>query len=153
MEELLIQFWIWLGKTPEQYANEGILFVWGHEEEDFPEFLKLMELAENVVNSNDMSEDSINDLLTVMALDNESESLLEYIEEFSSNEQLEQITRLGLIHLQSEARWQIAELLYRRKPKNYRQYLSELACDSHWYVRKRANNCIELLKEEGLWQD
>lgn len=153
MEELLIQFWIWLGKTPEQYANEGVAQIDGSEECDFPYFSKLIKHAQDIVKNNLRFDESIDELLTVMALDNESESLLEYIEEYSSNEQLEQIIQLGLIHLQSEARWQIAELLYRRKPKNYRQYLSELACDSHWYVRKRANNCIELLKEEGLWQD
>ncbi len=110
---------------------------------DFPEFEALKGYAYDIVNSNVVLTNEISDLLTVMALDNEGENLLEYIEEHSSNEQLNMIVEVGVSHLQPAARWQIAELICRRKPENYLKYLSVLSEDSHSYVRQRAQNCIE----------
>jgi putative protease len=63
--------------------------------------------------------------------------------------QLKVIVKLGLLHLQYNARWQLAELLYRRRPENWKIHLNELSNDEHHYVRKRALNCIELLNNDG----
>lgn len=69
-----------------------------------------------------------------MALDNESESVLDYFEDNSSEEQLQKIIEQGVSHLYSNARWQISELLYRRKPENYQNiYLSFQWIGTHMY--------------------
>jgi hypothetical protein len=145
MYQLLEDFWKWLGKTPEEYANCGIDQRNGAEEDNFDGFVELLSFARRVIDKGLTDNSSINDMLTIMALDNESESILEYIEENCSDEQLSMIINMGFSHLQPEARWQLAELIYRMLPENYYSLLLKLTEDKHFYVRKRAKNCIELL--------
>jgi len=147
MNELLRQFWEWMQVSPELYASEEYDMNDDKSEFFFPAFTDLIKYAEFVVDSNSLFEDDINDLLTIMALDNESESVLEYIEKHSSEEQLECIVRKGMLHIQPNARWQIAELIYRRKTMSYKNQLIVLSMDKHSYVKKRAMNCLSYLKE------
>ena len=145
---MLKKFWLWLGKTPEQYAEGGIEYVYNHMEFDYPRFCELEEYAKSIVDCDAKTEEEIDDLLVIMALDNESEHILEYIEENSSEEQFRIIVEAGTKHMQYHARWQLCELLYRRKPAGFMDKLMKLACDKHWYVRKRAENVINCLMGE-----
>lgn len=149
MNSLLEQFWKWSNKTPEEYATHGMNQNKGEFEDNFPLFEDLLEYSKELVDNNTLDCFLIDDLITIMALDNESESVLDYIENNSSQEQLQKIIEQGVSHLYSNARWQISELLYRRKPKNFQSYLFKLSTDKNSYVRKRAQNCIESIKESA----
>ena len=149
MHDFLKDFWKWANKSPEEYGKSGMNQNKGEFEDDFPLFENLITYAKTIVDNNEIEPNLIDDLLNIMALDNESENILDYIEDKSSDEQLKVIVKLGLLHLQYNARWQLAELLYRRRPENWKIHLNELSNDEHPYVRKRALNCIELLNNDG----
>ena len=150
MVDLLKQFWKWSKKTPEEYAVNGMDQNKGEFEDDFPLFEDLLSYSKEIVNNNILDCFRIDELITIMALDNESESVLDYIEDNSSEEQLQMIIEQGVSHVHSNARWQISELLYRRRPKNYQDYLFKLSMDKHSYVRNRTQNCIELIKTSEM---
>lgn len=145
MEKMLCDFWSWLGMTPEKYAIYGLKFSNDHMEYDYPKFSELKKAAMSIIDSGVLNVNELQNLITVMALDNEDEEILCYIEENSSKEQMMKIVDVGLSHLQPEARWQIAELISRRRPLNFVDKLRVLCNDKHSYVRKRAKNCFELL--------
>jgi len=150
MCNILNDFWGWAGITPMEYACHGILaFDKGVEECDFPNFWELLQYAQKIVNEDHLDENKIDELITIMALDNEGEHTLSYIEEYSSKKQLSQIIDMGIVHCQPEARWQIAELLYRCQPERFLLYLSQMTKDEHPCVQKRAWNCWIRLQEEG----
>ncbi len=142
MNDLLKQFWKWLPISYEEYAVNGIPQLNGSCEDNFPLFSELLSYAELIVKNDFVDKRHIDDLLTIMAIDNEAESVLDLIESDSSDYQLEQIISLGITHPLFETRWQVAELIYRRQPIQYVSYLHELSKDSHPYVKKRAMNCI-----------
>ena len=147
---LLSKFWKWIGKTPEEYARDGLQYIHGRMEFDYPEFDAIMNCAMRIIDSGTMLHERIYMLLTIMALDNESEQVLDYAIDNCSEEQVSVIADIGLDHLQPNARWQLAELIYSRRPENFMQYLEKLSKDGHPYVSKRANNCIERLEVESL---
>ena len=149
MRNMLEQFWQWLGKNPEKYAEEGLEYLFNHMEYDFPGSCVLLEMAYDIVKKDITTYDEIYDLLTEMAIEHESEMILNFIVDNSSDEQIQKIVAIGITHLQPNARWQLAEILYRRRPSEYTHYLKKLSEDAHPYVRQRANNCIELLKKES----
>lgn len=143
MNGLLIQFWNWLPISYEEYAVNGLSQLMGNFEDDFPFFSDLLAYAELIVKNEYIDNKHIDDLLTIMALDNEAEHVLEFIESDSSEKQLQYIVSGGIKHPLYETRWQLAELIYRRKPENYLSLLQTLSNDAHPYVRKRAISCIE----------
>ena len=143
MHYLLEQFWSWLPISYEEYANNGAPQSRGICEDDFPFFSDLLSYAELIVKKEFVDDAHIDDLLTIMALDNETEHVLEFIESNSSENQLQHIVSLGITHPLYEARWQLAELVYRRKPIRYDSYLQILSKDAHPYVQRRAMNCMD----------
>ena len=145
MQKLLNDFGEWIELTPAQYSISGVKNRNERPEFYYPKFDELISAAKSVVDCDTLCEQKLNDLITIMALDNEAENVLDYIQRHSSCIQLEHIVKMGISHLQREARWQIAELVYRRKPENYTKILEQLENDSDSYVRKRASNCINLL--------
>ena len=112
---LLEKFWQWLQMSEEEYNEIGLDQNKCEFEDDFPEFTEMLLCAKKVVNDNILDTASLDCLITVMALDNESGSIVEYIAEHSSNEQIEKIIRIGTSHLQNNARWQLTELLEKTK--------------------------------------
>lgn len=153
MHTLLQDFWKWLKeeyeKTREEYGEEGLRQDEGEEEDNYPKFDELIHCAKEIIRKNILDEDKIYDLITVMALDNELEGVLKDIVEYSSSEQVEVIVNVGITHFSHDSRWQITELLYQRRPKDYYEKLLILSKDRHFYVRRRAKNCLEYLREEG----
>ena len=149
MNNILFAFWQWLKKTSEEYARQGLNQNKGEFEDDFPLFNELLAYAREIVDCNTLDSSAIEELVVIMGIDNECESILDYIEENASALQIEKIVEIGASHPQYHSRWQLAELLFRRKPLNYYEHLIKLSNDNHPYVRRRALNCIERL-QNGL---
>lgn len=81
----------------------------------------------------------VDDILYVLAMDNENEDILDFIVEYCNDEQIYIIISCGYICHFFEARWQIAEIIKRRYSIKYERYLEYLKNDENSYVRKRAN--------------
>ena len=144
MCDLLKQFWDWSGITPEEYSTNGFESSKRESEEEFFLFADMIAYAKDIIVANSLTEVSVlNDLLTIMALDNECESVLDFIKDNSTDEQVGYIVSMGISHPQPEARWQLADLIEKRKIPNFLKFLYILAEDSNPYVQKRALNCIE----------
>ena len=138
----LEKFWQWSKLTPEEYAQNGMRQKNGEFEDSFLLFDEMIAYAYAMIDTSITDLSEIDDLLTILALDNEEECVLDYITEHSSKVQLDRIIARGLFHAQPNARWQIAELLSRRKPEKYLDFLQVLANDEHSVVRQRALHLI-----------
>ena len=147
MNNLLSQFWDWMPISYEEYAVNGISQLNGSYEDSFPLFSELLSYAELIIHSNLMDDEHIDDLLTILAIDNETEYVLDLIKSDSSNCQINRIVLCGVNHPLYHTRWQIAELIYHRKPSQHDFYLQKLSMDSHPYVKRRAMNCKRMLYE------
>lgn len=136
-------FWQWAESSPEIYAVLNRLE--DRNETDYCTgglFIAVKELLKR----RNLSDDDYNDILTAMAIDNEVEDILDLCSVFASEQQIEGLVKVGINHIQSNARWQIAELLSRRPIKDAEKYLNMLLCDKNAYVRKRAENSSERIK-------
>lgn len=142
MLAILQSFWKWFNITPGQYARED-MFV---DELEFPQFAELISTCEKLIKIGIFTDGIIDDILTIMAIDNEAEDILNVVVDTISDKDLKKFIALGVNHIQPNTRWQIAELIYRRRPVNAMEYLVILSKDNNAYVRKRALNCINYLK-------
>lgn len=145
---ILQEFWDWFPLTSEQYAVEGMDPGSDEAEFMFPKYTELLEYGEMLISRKEYSDDNMEEILMILALDNETEDILYILENKFPDAFLTQLIERGIGFPQPSARWQIAELTYRRKPEGYQKYLRKLAEDSHSYVRKRATNAMRYL---GLW--
>lgn len=150
MHYLLKQFWEWLPISYEEYAINGISQTNGSCEDSFPHFRELLSYAELIVKKGFVDDEHIYDLLTIMGIDNETESVLDFIENEASDYQIQHISSTGITHSLYNTRWQLAELICRRKPTHYGSYLQTLLKDIHPYVKRRARNCIEKMENEHM---
>ncbi len=141
MNDLLTEFWIWAKCTPREYVDRG-----GEWEFDFPRFQELTEYAYSLIGK-EIFKEEYDDLFMILALDNEVENVLDFLAANCKGEQLIQIVSRGAEFPQPNTRWQIAELAYRTRPEGYLEILRKLAKDRHPYVRKRAKNILNYLKE------
>ena len=141
----MIDFWTWAKTTPVEYAQNGLN---AKSEFEFPLFEHLLDYAEKTCVKESVSKQEVDDVLTILALDNENEDLLSYMQKIPDAKRICLFIEAGIDHPQPSARWQIAELTYRVKPVKYIEYLQSLSADSDPYVRKRSNNCLRYL--EGL---
>ena len=55
---------------------------------------------------------------------------------------MEAVCSIETPRIQSQARWQVAEIAYRLKIEGYLDYLRFLGKDPNDYVRKREKNCL-----------
>lgn len=144
MNDYISGFWEWANISPAQYAQHGL----SREEGDYPHFKELTDYAERIINSDQYTAQEIEEVLLIMALDNEDEDILDYLTAHCSEDKLEQVVMQGMMSIQPNARWQIAELIYRRTPAHFKEYLLMLSQDPDSYVRKRANNLLNYM--EGI---
>ena len=136
-------FWKWAKMTEDKYAlyecKEKPI-----EEYFYPNWEKLLTCAkEALINAKDDS--NLLYALTVLGLDNEPEHLLDFCKTLTIQRKI-YIAKFGLNHLFSETRWQIAELLGTVNSEESMTLLNQLLQDANWYVRKRASNSLENLK-------
>jgi len=138
---ILNEFWKWAGITPQRYAADKPQL----EEYMFPEWSRLIALAVEFIDSRDCSDAALDFVLTVMALDNETEDILDHVADNADDSYTEALIRKGVHHPMYGARWQTAELISRRSPADSRVLLSMLLSDSDEYVVRRANCAIDVL--------
>ena len=142
LSNLLQEFWIWFGLSADQYALSGH----GPKEEFmFPEWSDLIRETKEAIKSENNNIEILNNILAVLALDNEREEILDYISEYSSVRYIQTLAKQSLTCNQAHARWQIAELIGRRKELNCKETLIALTQDKNPYVQRRANISLHRL--------
>lgn len=132
-------YWKWSSISESKYSQDE--WIIDSQEWEYPNWSKLMELALKAISNienGEYSKELAEDLLTVMALDNEDERLLDECEFMLSDKALEYVVRRALKHRQWEARWQVAELLGRKNDIFWENFLLEFINDSNKYVQRRA---------------
>lgn len=142
-------FWKWAGISEDQYSEH--ISVKGNEEWEYPNWDTLISLlftAVSTLASGERSEVLVNYLLTGMELDNEAETILDECESKLTDNNLEFLFEKGIKHIQSEARWQIAELIGRKDNKSFTKYLLKLLDDSNKYVQRRALISLDRIDTE-----
>lgn len=127
-------FWKWAG-----YREETDISRASFDPLSFPGFEDIKNICISRINK-PLSAEEIDAFLLCMALDDEDECILDACKESANVTFLCALISKGISHPQSNARWQIAELLKREDIPNRQQYLSALLSDPHPYVRKRAFN-------------
>lgn len=138
---MLNKFWKWAGITPESFADAKPSL----DEYMFPEWERLTELAMESIDARDLDDDALAFVLTVMALDNETEDILDHIADSADAAYAEALIAKGVHHPMRDARWQTAELIRRRRPADSHELLNVLLRDSDDYVVRRASNSLESL--------
>ncbi|MGM9681158.1 MAG: hypothetical protein ACI3XR_06595 [Eubacteriales bacterium] len=146
MNELLKDFWEWANLSPEQYAQQNSNLI---DEFYYPQFDELLNYAKSIIDKEVCSRQEIEDVLMIMAIDNETEDVLDYLAVHCDDKKLEQYVNLGVSNIQPNVRWQIGELLYRRRPLNYLEYLRQLSKDEDAYVSKRTQNLLLYLSHSN----
>ncbi len=142
---LLENFWIWCGLSAEEYAaSAGPLIP----EFDYPNFEAMIQCVEKEILKENKEIKTIDLILTVLALDNEAENILDFMVENLSEEYLQVIVTYGWNHMQPHTRWQIAELLFRRQLPNYKEVLYLMLKDENEYVRKRVANLVRDMTQD-----
>lgn len=136
LSDIIGKFWKWINLSPQEYAQKSMQT--DLEEYMFPDWDNLITKAERIIQKPYSNNEVVDMILTVIALDNENEDVLDFISSNGSNDFVNTIIERCIIHLQPHARWQCAELIRRRKPKNGQRILIKLLSDSDEYVRKRA---------------
>lgn len=104
---------------------------------------RLINSTENVIESLEVNLNLIDDILYVLAIDNEVENIKDYIIENCNDKQIELIIGRGYNYYLADARWQIAVIIKERYLPKYEKYLEALKNDSNSYVRKRADFRID----------
>ncbi len=145
MNDELNSFWSWFGLDSYQYINKRS----GNPKEEFmyPYWDRMLEKAKEAIRSNSTDIALLNNILMVLALDNEREELLDYLSSYDVSQSFcVKLIEAGLSHPQPNARWQIAVLARRRLKNDALPYLNVLMNDVDCYVRKRTQNEVLLLK-------
>lgn len=143
MNELLNEFWQYLKMTPEEYSmcsmNQDL------EEYFFPKWEELKNIAYSLIDSEKMDSESLDMVLLIMALDNEEEYITDYLTDKDtgsnfncSDKYIEMLSERAIRFPQPHARWQVAEVLRRRRTKKTLSILEKLLSDENAYVRHRA---------------
>lgn len=129
-------FWEWTGYSePSRRIDIERLAI------DPVEYINLAEMQHLCISliNHSLTAKDIDAFLMCMAIDSESECILDACKEYANKEFLQTLISFGVNFPQAQTRWQIAELLRADIPdKN--KYLEVLLCDQHPYVRKRAYN-------------
>ena len=86
---------------------------------------------------------TVSDVLRVMAYTNETEDMLDYADECMDLLSLNVLVEQGYKFSLRDARWQIAELVGRKKREAWYKYLILLKEDADPSVAKRAKNALE----------
>lgn len=145
LTKLIHDFWSW-SRVPQAEWKDTDLMTLKIYPEDFPLVGEICSECIHLVNS-PLTPDEMNMFLMGLAIDAEDEDILDYCREAANDEFIHRIVTAGLLHPQSNARWQLAELLRRDIPqRNY--FLNRLLNDENPYVRKRAHNVMEDLTQE-----
>lgn len=135
----LDKFWVWARQSPKEYEENRRNIYW--EEWDYPNWNGLQNLAFDAVRqlkSGNNCNDLVKLILEFMAIDNEGEDTLDLCELELPNTELEYLIESSIQFHLSNTRWQIAELIGRKKNKKFEKYLLLFVNDNNKYVQRRA---------------
>ena len=138
IKEHIAAFWRWVD-APENLKYGDITDV-TNEPFYYPGFCEMVSICMSYVNQ-ELSEEELDDFLFCLALDSETEDILDSCKKHGNNAFLTALVERGISYPQIDARWQLAEILRRPLP-NREHYLRLLSEDADEYVRRRANNVI-----------
>lgn len=145
LKYLIEDFWKWTGLFEHKYGKIDIRDL-STSPVEFPRIGEICDVCFEMINMplNIFETDLF---LMGMAIDSEDEDILNSCKEKANESFLITIISAGILYPQSEARWQIAELLRRYIP--HRDiYLNTLLHDPDEYVRRRAQNVFEDLRNK-----
>lgn len=137
LELLIYEFWEWTELPVDMWHVTDIVYL-SKNTFDFPNIGAICNACFGLINA-PLTPKEIDLFLMGLAIDSEDEDILEKCKEEASDQFLYKIATRGIHFPQSEARWQVAELLRRQIP-NRDYFLNVLLADSHEYVRRRAYN-------------
>lgn len=106
--------------------------------ETYKYYERLINFTENIIEYLEVDSSFINDIMYILAIDNEVENIMNYIIENCNDKQIELIISIGYNYYLSDTRWQIAEIIKSRYLPKYEKYLDALRNDDNSYVRQRA---------------
>ncbi len=141
LEAILLRFWAWAGYDAADFAKDEVNCCRKKEPFDFPEIVEMRKLCYGLENGLGSLREA-EDYLTCMALDNEDEEILDHCAAYAPDDFVACIVAAASDHPQWEARWQVAELLGRRKIPQRELLLNVFLQDPHPYVRRRAENAL-----------
>ena len=156
IKKYISEFWQWAlettNKTKEEYCLNGFDQNLGEFEDEFFKFYEMIDWAKNAVNENILDEEILFDLLNVVGFDNESYTVIDYVIEHSSDEQLKRLIEIGTNHSQMNVRWQIMQVLFEKKPEGYFEKIKSLTHDKASYVRQHARNYLNYIRFGDRWE-
>lgn len=132
----LESFWKWSESTPELYSKNGWNKV--QAEWEYPQWDILFNKTIDLIQDNKKIEEDYNLILEVMALDNEGENILSECENYLPEDELELLIKNSIKYSQTQARWQVAELIGRKGIKKFDHFLLSMINDNDKYVQRRA---------------
>lgn len=136
LETELAKFWEWAAMTPDTYTENVGLGEWEVEYPNWDELYKAANEALEQLNK-DFNHDLAQLLVYALAIDHEAGVVLKSVEEKLENKL--RFVRKAVFSDQSQARWQIAELLGYAEVENREQLLVNLIDrDKDKYVKRRA---------------
>lgn len=138
IENELNLFWKWA--EMDEYSYSKCEIVKEFKEWQYPRWTILIELSLEVIgviSSGIKSKQLYNLLLTLIALDNESETILDECEVKLLDRSLDFLIQTVILHILPQARWQIAEIIGRKNNKLFTKYLLRFVEDSDKYVQRR----------------
>jgi HEAT repeat protein len=143
LETELAKFWEWANMTPDTYNEERGLGEW---EIDYPGWEELHKAAAEALEqlNKEFNHDLAQLLVYALAIDNESGTVLQQVDEKLENKL--RFVKKAINSDQSQARWQIAELLGRTEVEDREKLLTNLISrDKDKYVIRRALMSLDKL--------
>jgi hypothetical protein len=141
----LEKFWKWANKSPEEYSKNRGSEEW---ELKYPYWENIYDSAEETIFllSNSWNDEEACTLLEAIAIDNHSEFVRELCEDKLSINNIHLI-KSGYKFYQSEARWQIAEIMrcVNIDINTRKKYLKEMLNDENEFVREKAFSVLQEL--------
>ena len=143
LENYIHNLWHWLKMTPRQYAE--CCGTGDPEPYMFPEWEKMLDEVCSLIKRGGLFPADMDCLLTMMALDDETEDVLDCLTVQGDELLISVLTHAGLHSIFPQARWQCAELLGRRSIPDGMALLRQYANDRNAYVAKRARNAMKAI--------
>lgn len=140
LQNKLIDFWNWSGIAFDKYDKQSSTL----DETLYDEWDNLISLTREavmllkVVPQKKDIDILVKSILEVLALDHENESLLDFCEKELESTELEWLIRASILFPLYGSRWQMAEVIRRKKNKGWLKYALILTNDSNKYVQRRA---------------
>ena len=136
MKELLNDFWKWLGYSSDEYAAKGVNWQCPKEEFYYPNYEQLLVETKKKILQKKLSTNDLNEILTVMAIDNENEDIADFIIENMDAKNMSKLCEVGISHKQPNARIQLVKIIINNETLK-KQYLRSFETDKDDYIQRK----------------